>query len=114
MAVTQFTEIDGGASGGGVTANLTSDDTTEWLKLPGAKSLGCAVQAIGTFGGGTISVEVSNNKTDAHALLQVDGTAAPTLTSDGYIEVGTGALWLRVALTGGSGGDVDVWISGQS
>jgi hypothetical protein len=88
--------------------SLSNGDTTQWMQMPAGQSLGASIQAEGSFGSGTVTVEVSNDATNAHALTLVDGTAAPTLTADGIIEVSTGCRMFRASLSGGSGGDVTI------
>ncbi|MEM9107583.1 MAG: hypothetical protein AAGC96_18200 [Pseudomonadota bacterium] len=70
------------------------------------QSLAASMQATGNFGGGTLTVEVSNDGTNFFPLSTLEGSPAPTLTSDGLVEMSTGARYIRPSLAGGSGGSV--------
>ncbi|WP_170760006.1 hypothetical protein [Ruegeria lacuscaerulensis] len=90
------------------TWTLANGETGEAKQLPPNRSLGASVQAVGDFGGGTLTVEVSNDNANFFPLKLLDGSAAPALTADGFVEVSTGAEYIRVSLAGGSGGSVAV------
>jgi hypothetical protein len=90
------------------TWTLANGENGAGKKLPPNRSLGASVQATGNFGGGTLTIEVSNDNSNFFPLTLLDGSAAPTLTANGLIEVATGAEYIRASLAGGSGGSVDV------
>lgn len=93
---------------------LSSADTAEDVEIDGTFTLGGCMQVTGTFGGATVSLEVSNDGANFHALSLVDGSAAPTLTSAGVIEFSTGARFIRPAAAGGTSDSLNVTIFGRS
>ena len=97
-------------SGGSVTEynELSQADTNPSpLKPGGSGTVACFVQAIGSFGGGTLNIQGSNNGTDWVNLSDITGTPI-AFTAAGGVEMTSSALYIRPILTGGSGGDVDV------
>lgn len=94
------------------TATLTTGDTAK-IEMPPGKAVLASVQAEGNFGSGTLTVKVSNDGTNFRALRLLDGTAAPTLTDDGYVEISTGARIVQFDLTGGSGGSIVLSVNGS-
>lgn len=87
---------------------LTANGPGEGKQLPPSRSLGASIQAVGAFGGGTVTIEVSNDGTNYFPLSLLDGTAAPTLSADGLIEISTGAKYIRPVLAGSSGGTINI------
>lgn len=88
----------------------TADSSPTALELTGtAPALGF-IQAVGTFGGGTVKLQGSNDNTNWVDLNDVTGTAIG-LTAAGGAEFTTSALYIRPIITGGTGDDVDVYIS---
>lgn len=85
----------------GVTANATSAEHIT------ACSETIIVVASGTFGSGTVTLQVSPDGGTTWV------TTGKTLTADGSVfqDFPAGSR-LRVALTGATGPDLDVWISG--
>lgn len=90
------------------TWSLSTDTVGSKAELPPNRSLGASVQAIGTWGGGTLTIEVSNDGTNFFPLTLLDGNAAPTLSADGLIEMSTGANYIRPNFQGGAGGSIDI------
>lgn len=88
----------------GLTANENSDPLP-CQKLGGI--LGTA-HAVGSFGGGTVSIQVSLDGTNWFSLKDPFGDLAD-LTSDSYVEISTAANWIR-ASAGASVSSVDVAI----
>lgn len=93
---------------GGAQWSLVTGDSGDPIRFPAGMSLGAALQAVGTWGGGTLTIEVSNDGATFFPLTTLDGSAAPTLSADGVIEVSTGAKFIRPSFAGGSGGAIDV------
>ena len=90
--------------------NLDSADTSPAsLPLNGTTTLAGFMQAVGTFGGGTVKLQGSNDNTNWVDLNDVTGTAIG-LTGTGGAEFTTSALYIRPIITGGTGDDVDVII----
>jgi hypothetical protein len=76
-------------------ATLTGSNSTGALNINARGGALCAVQATGTWGGGTITVQVSLDGTNwftAQTLAQADAT----FSSDGLLELSTAAAYLRV------------------
>lgn len=97
-------------SGGSVVEynNLDSDDVNpNPIKPGGTGPVACFVQAIGTFGGGTLVVQGSNNGTDWVNLTDITGTEI-SLTAAGGVELTSSTLFIRPIISGGSADDVDV------
>lgn len=67
------------------------------------------VQAFGTFGGATITLEGSNDGSTFVTLRDTDG-ADVSFTAAGYAEISTAFRYIRVASTGGTSDDVDVYL----
>jgi hypothetical protein len=70
------------------------------------------VQVLGTFGGGTITMQGSNDGgTTWHSLHMVDGTTACAFTSAGMNAILEVPAQIRPILTGGDGTtDLDVYL----
>lgn len=93
--------------------SLTTDTNGKAVELPHGRLLGSAMQVTGTFGGGTLTAQVSNDGTNFFALTTLDGSAAPTLTADGIIEISTGARYIRPSFAGGAAGSITVRLFGR-
>lgn len=79
----------------------TGDTINSFLVAASEGCLGC-VQVTGTFGGATAVLQKSNDGTNWVSVADVNGDAI-SLTSAGMAEFSTAALFLRVALSGGTG-----------
>lgn len=90
---------------------LTENDTAESY-IPGSmKSLAGSIQVTGTFGGGTIIFEGSNDNTNFVALDDVNGDPI-SFTSAGAAEFSTAMAYIRPrASVAGTSRDVDVIVS---
>jgi hypothetical protein len=90
--------------------NLDTADTSPTVINPGGtEPIAGSMQVIGTFGGGTVKLQGSNNGANWVDLKDSYGTAIG-LTSAGGVEFSTSFLYLRPLVTGGSSDDVDVFI----
>ena len=82
-------------------SNLTADGSTEWVLT---ETTGYQMEAVGTFGGGTVTVE----------KLAVDQTSAitlddKTLTSEGAINIeAPRGVKIRATLSGATSPDIDI------
>ena len=72
-------------------------------------AIGC-VQITGTFGGATVTIEVSNDGTTWFALNDIKGDAV-SATADAFFDFTTAAIYVRPAISGGTSDDVDVRLS---
>jgi len=91
--------------------NLDSADTNpEYLTLSGTDPVVGFLQVVGTFGGGTVKLQLSNNGTNWVDAKDISGTAV-AITAAGGVEFSTAAVYIRPLISGGSGDDVDVLIS---
>jgi len=91
--------------------NLDTLDTSPGIILSeGTAPIAGFIQAIGTFGGGTVKLQGSNDNINWVDLLDVTGTAIGMTTAGGK-EFTSSCVYLRPLITGGAGDDVDVLIS---
>lgn len=89
------------------TWSLTSADATGPTWFPPCSLAVANVQILGTFGGGTVHIEVSNDGTNWSALTDKNGDVVYA-TSASMFDVSNAAAYVRARLTGGSGGAVTV------
>lgn len=87
----------------------TADTDPNSLLITGSGPVAGSIQAVGSFGGGTVALQGSNDGTNWFNLEDVNGTAIG-LTADGITEFSTSALHIRPLITGGTSDDVDVVI----
>ena len=88
----------------------TADSSPSAILSDGTSSIAGFIQAIGTFGGGTVKLQGSNNNSTWVDLLDVTGVAIG-LTAAGGKEFTTSCVYIRPLITGGTADDVDVFIS---
>lgn len=69
--------------------------------------LAASVQAVGTFGGATVKLQVSNDGTNWVDASDVLGNAV-SMTAMGYFELSLSGAYIRPAISGGTGDDIDV------
>lgn len=69
------------------------------------------VTATGDFGGGTVTIEGSNDGTVWQTLSEPDGTAL-TFTANGVAVIAESTQYVRQTMAGGAAADVDVIIVG--
>ena len=86
---------------------LTSADTATAAQPAGLAPLAGSVQATGTFGGATITMQISNDGTNWATLRDATG-ANLTFSAAGIADFSTAARYVRPSSAGGTGDDVDV------
>lgn len=86
---------------------IVTGDTILPFTLTQQYGLAASVQVVGTFGGATVTLQVSNDGTNWASVSDVQGTAV-SLTSTGYFELSLSGAYIRPAVSGGSGNDIDV------
>lgn len=74
------------------------------------RALGGCIQAVGTWGSATLTLQKSANGTDWVDVKDLDGTTI-AMTADGMAEFTTAAPYLRLTISGGTGDDINVWVS---
>ena len=87
----------------------TADSSPPKINAGGTEPIAGCIQAIGTFGGGTVKLQGSNDATNYVDIKDVTGSAIG-LTASGGAEFTTSFLYIRPLVTGGSGDDVNVFI----
>lgn len=88
----------------------TADTSPEAIEAGGYLTVVGSIQAIGTFGSGTVKLQGSNDGTNWADLKDTAGTAIG-LTEAGAAEFSTAMRYIRPLVTGGTGDDIDVFIS---
>lgn len=92
--------------------NLDHDDTAPTsIRIAGAEPVSGFMHATGTFGSGSVKIQGSNDGTNWVALDDVYGDSIAVSAATGHAEFKTSAVYIRPLLSGGSAGDVDVYIS---
>ena len=90
--------------------NIDTADTTPVVIVPGGtEPLVGAIQVVGTFGGSSVTLQGSNDKTNWIDIKDRDGTLIAT-TAAGGAEFSTSYLYLRPLVTGGTSDDLDIFI----
>ncbi len=87
---------------------ITQSDAGLPLVLRQQYGLAASVQTIGTFGSGTITMQVSNDGTNWATALSVFGSSVAMTAATQYFEMSLSAAYIRPVLTGGSSSDLDV------
>jgi len=82
-------------------------DTINALPISEQWGLAASVQASGTFGGATVVMQHSNDGTNWFTGKDLQGDNI-SLTADGIAEFSLSSAYIRPAISGGSGDDVDV------
>jgi len=82
-------------------------DTFTPLALKQQFGLAASVQVVGTFGGATVTMQVSNDGTNWVTATNIAGGLV-SMTATGYHELSLSAAYMRPTLTSGSGNDVDI------
>ena len=100
----------GDAATAGLWEACATGDTIVSASLQDVNALVASVHMTGTWGGATVSLEISNDNSDWVIAKDVGGSAI-TLNADGLVEFSTAALYMRVAISGGSSDDVDVTVA---
>jgi hypothetical protein len=84
-------------------------DTSTPIKVQNMQGLAGSVQVTGTFGGATITLQVSNDGTNYVTLKDSAGTDI-SLAAAGMREFSTAALYLKPTSSGGTSDDVTVTV----
>jgi hypothetical protein len=79
-----------------VWSGAATGDTINPFTVSQQYGLAASVQAVGTFGGATVKLQVSNDGTN-----WVDATT-------GYFELSLSAAYIKPVITGGTGDSIDV------
>jgi len=93
-----------------VWADLATGDTVVQLGVPGQAAVACAVQFSGSFGGATVKLQVSNDNSTYFDMKDLSGTTI-SATAVKFFEFTTAGVYLRPAISGGTGDAVDVTLT---
>jgi len=85
------------------TYNLTADGSTAAFAVEGL----ITIAATGTFGSGTLTVELSFDDTTWFAATYESGASA-ALSADGAVNIYTGPCSMRCTLAGATTPDIDI------
>lgn len=88
-------------------SGIAAGDTFDAFTLTQQYGLAASVQVTGTFGGATITMQVSNDGTNWVTARGLDTTDI-ILTAAGYREFSLCAAYIRPSITGGSGTNLTV------
>jgi hypothetical protein len=91
------------------TAVSTGDTINSYAIPEEFGAIGC-VQITGTFGGASVTMEVSNDGTTWFGLTDLQGTPV-TATANTFADFSTAAIYMRPAITGGSSDSVNVRVA---
>jgi hypothetical protein len=92
--------------------NLDHDDTApQAIRIAGDRPVTGFMHATGTFGSGSVKIQGSNDGTAWVTLDDVYGDTIGVSAATGHAEFSTSAVYIRPLLSGGSAGDVDVFIA---
>jgi hypothetical protein len=78
------------------------------LTLRQQYGLAASVQAVGTFGGATVGLQISNDGANWAAAKDLAGDNVSMTGATDYFELSLSGAYMRPIITGGSGADVDV------
>jgi hypothetical protein len=84
----------------------TGDTITPFI-LRQQYGLAASIQVVGTFGGATVTIQVSNDGTNWVTVRDMFA-ASISFLSAGYAEVTLSAAYIRPNVTGGTGDDLDI------
>lgn len=88
-------------------ADCATGDTINAFAISSQAAIAGAVQFAGTFGGATVKLQASNDGTTFFDVDDLAGTAISTGAA-ALFEFTSAAMYLRPAITGGTGDAVDV------
>lgn len=88
-------------------SGIAAGDTFNAFTLTQQYGLAASVQVVGTFGGATITMQVSNDGTNWATAKDLQGNDI-TFTSTGYDELSLSAAYIRPAIAAGSGVSLSV------
>lgn len=86
---------------------IATGDTIGSLTVAGQSAVASAVQISGTFGGATVAMECSNDGVTWFTMIDSVGDPI-SATADAFHEISSSALYIRPAISGGTGDDIDV------
>jgi len=89
---------------------VATGDTLNAFGLIDTAAVAGSVQISGTFGGATVTLQVSNDGTTWFDAKDLSGNTMDA-TSNSYFEFTSAALYMRPAIASGSGNDVDIILS---
>lgn len=90
-----------------VWSGIVTGDTINSLPVAGYAASMISAQVSGTFGGATVTLEVSNDGTNFFGAKDVTGTAI-SLTAAGLVQLQTSAAYVKPVVTSGSANSIDV------
>jgi len=82
---------------------IANGEATDVLEMKNGIGLAASLQTTGTFDGGTVTLEVSNDGVTFYDWKDIEGTAIG-MTAAGYAEFCVAARYVRLGLAGGAGG----------
>lgn len=85
---------------------MVTGDTINAFTLQQQFGLAASVQVVGTFGGATVTLQVSNDGTNWATARDVLGNLI-SFTAAGYAEMSVSAAYIRFAIAGGAANDID-------
>jgi hypothetical protein len=88
-------------------SDIAPGDSCTAFTLKQQYGLAASVQVIGTFGGATITMQVSNDGTNWATARGLD-TTDMTFTATGYREFSLSAAYMRPLISSGSGSNLSV------
>ena len=86
---------------------IATGDTINSYAIPEELGVSGCVQITGTFGGATVSMEVSNDG-DTWFVLKDANNAVITVTANGFADFSTAAIYIRPVISGGTADSVNV------
>lgn len=92
-----------------VWADIATGDTINSIAIPGQAAVAGSVQFGGTFGGATITLQVSNDNVTFFDMKDLTATTI-SATAAALFDFTTSAVYLRPAITGGAANAVDVTV----
>lgn len=90
-----------------VWSGIVTGDTINALTVPGYNASLICAQIGGTFGGATVTLEVSNDGTNYVGAKDLTGTAV-SATAAALVQVPSSALYIKPVVTGGSANSINV------
>lgn len=90
-----------------VWSGIVTGDTIVALPVTGYNASLISAQVGGTFGGATVTLEVSNDGVTYAGAKDLHGTAV-SLTAAGLVQVPSSAMYIKPVVTSGSANSIDV------
>ena len=88
---------------------LATGDTVVAAAIPYQAAVAGSVQIVGTFGGATVKLQVSNDGSTFFDMKDLSALAI-TATSAALFEFTTAAVYLRPSVSGGTANAIDVTV----